>query len=351
MKKYYSLDKIQFYGNLWNIILGQKSNGKTYATIREGLEQFFKTGKAFVYLRRYKEELSDFNIYKVFAPHYEILRKYTEYNDFVYYRRRIYAVKKENGETVKKLETPIAFTYSLTSFQNDNGGDFGSVSQIVFDECITYDRYLNDEFIKLMTVISNIVRDRTDTKIYLLGNTVNVNCPLLREFGIIPTKLEKGKINLVHFPNSEIVISVEWCEENNVTADVAKELFSFSERANALTKTGDFVTKQYKSLDNKYMYDTLLTIKFDVLETEIKGEIVTRNGIRKITFSNWNNDTDIFDYMFTEKDIDGYNIFKSWNAGGRVTNLIVDILNSNNAYFNDNMTGDIMQAFFTNRIK
>ena len=49
--KYYSLNNILKKDAQYNIIFGQRSNGKTYAVKKYGLEKFIKTGEQMAYVR------------------------------------------------------------------------------------------------------------------------------------------------------------------------------------------------------------------------------------------------------------------------------------------------------------
>lgn len=40
--RYYSLDKINKKDCAYNLIIGERSNGKTYATLKQALENFFQ---------------------------------------------------------------------------------------------------------------------------------------------------------------------------------------------------------------------------------------------------------------------------------------------------------------------
>ena len=55
--KFYTLTKIKRKKAVYNMIFGERSNGKTYATLYEGLEKFLNTGgEQMVYLRRWRED-------------------------------------------------------------------------------------------------------------------------------------------------------------------------------------------------------------------------------------------------------------------------------------------------------
>ena len=50
--KYYDLTKILKTNADYMIIIGERSNGKTYATLKYGLEEYFKNGSTMGYIRR-----------------------------------------------------------------------------------------------------------------------------------------------------------------------------------------------------------------------------------------------------------------------------------------------------------
>ena len=53
---FYSLNPILEKGAQYNLIIGERSNGKTYASLKYGLEKFVETGQQMAYLRRWKED-------------------------------------------------------------------------------------------------------------------------------------------------------------------------------------------------------------------------------------------------------------------------------------------------------
>ena len=66
--EYYSLNRINKTNSLYNLIIGQRSNGKTYACLKQSLDEYVKTGKLTVYIRRYAESLTPKNIKDLFNP-------------------------------------------------------------------------------------------------------------------------------------------------------------------------------------------------------------------------------------------------------------------------------------------
>ena len=54
--KYYSLNSILKKNADYNIIFGERSNGKTYAALSYAIEQYLKTGKQTAYIRRWQAD-------------------------------------------------------------------------------------------------------------------------------------------------------------------------------------------------------------------------------------------------------------------------------------------------------
>ena len=48
--KYYSLNKINSKKATYNVIFGERSNGKTYACLQQALENYFNNGSQFAYI-------------------------------------------------------------------------------------------------------------------------------------------------------------------------------------------------------------------------------------------------------------------------------------------------------------
>lgn len=69
MEKYYSLKKINSKKALYNMIIGQRSNGKTYSVVKQAITDYFKNGHRMAYIRRFKEDLTPRNIGELLTPH------------------------------------------------------------------------------------------------------------------------------------------------------------------------------------------------------------------------------------------------------------------------------------------
>ena len=99
--EYYNLKKIDSKNALYNIIIGQRSNGKTYAVIEKAIKAYFKTGERTAYLRRFKEDLTPRNIGELLTPHLPLIEKLSKgrFNGIKYYNREFtFVMRNEKGE-------------------------------------------------------------------------------------------------------------------------------------------------------------------------------------------------------------------------------------------------------------
>ena len=97
--KYYSLNNILKKNAQYNIIFGQRSNGKTYAVKKYGLEKYIKNGEQMAYVRRQDVDLGKSKCDNLFADMTEngTIADLTNgaYTHVYYYSGRIY--REENA--------------------------------------------------------------------------------------------------------------------------------------------------------------------------------------------------------------------------------------------------------------
>lgn len=217
---YYSLDAILSKDCHYNIIIGERSNGKTYSVLKYGIERYAKYGEQIAILRRFREDFTGKRGAELFnaLTENEEVTKATDgrWNGIHYYASRWYFCKygeDENGERTREVDTrPFAFGFSISSMEHEKGSSYPSVKTIVYDEFITRGAYLTDEFILFTNTLSTIIRQRNDVKIFMLGNTVNKYCPYFTEMGLKHVReMEMGDIDVYRVGTSGLKIAVEYC--------------------------------------------------------------------------------------------------------------------------------------------
>lgn len=87
----YNMDNIDSIGARFNLIYGERSNGKSYQLKhKKAVEKYLKTGKRFILMRRWKEEITGEKIEQYFAD--VDVEKLTDgkYNCITMYRKVLY---------------------------------------------------------------------------------------------------------------------------------------------------------------------------------------------------------------------------------------------------------------------
>ena len=216
--KYYSLNKINKKNATYNVIFGERSNGKTYATLKQALENYFENGSQFAYIRRWSVDVQPKRMNNLFNAIIEdgYLEKLSggKFTAIFYRTGRFYlCTYNDKGKPIYNEEDIIGYAFSLSENEHNKANSYPRVTNIIFDEFLTNKIYLPDEFMLFMNTVSTIVRQRTNVKIYMLGNTVNKFCPYFKEMGLTNIlSMKQGSIDLYTYGDSKLKVAVEYAD-------------------------------------------------------------------------------------------------------------------------------------------
>ena len=216
--KYYSLNKINKKDATYNVIFGERSNGKTYATLKQVLENYFNDGSQFAYIRRWSVDVQPKRMNNLFNAIIEdgYLEKLSsgKFTAIFYRTGRFYlCTYNDKGKPIYNEEDVIGYAFSLSENEHNKANSYPRVTTIIFDEFLTNKIYLPDEFILFMNTVSTIVRQRTNVKIYMLGNTVNKFCPYFKEMGLTNIlSMKQGTIDLYTYGETKLKVAVEYAD-------------------------------------------------------------------------------------------------------------------------------------------
>ncbi len=349
-KKYYDIKPLLKLNAEYNIIMGERSNGKTYSVCKLIIENFLETGTYGVYIRRYADEIMPSNIKALFNP-FEIEKISKGRYNRIMYRGKMFEIGNYDFEKDKWInKEPLCFCAALNTWENAKGPDRGVVGIILFDEFLTRRFYLTNEFLSFQNVLSSFIRDRENVRIFLVGNTVSFYSPYFEEFGLENIKeMEPGTLNCFEFENGT-KIAVDYCESVSAEKESAK-FFNFNPaKANMIT-TGKWEIPDYPHYSGSidFVREVILKfyIKFD--NDTICGNIVVKKDKVFIFFhlqtKEYDSDNSI-EYSTQLSD----NPLKSVTLAQGITDahkLINNLLKQGRVFFSTNKVGEI----FTNYLK
>ena len=219
--KYYRLDNILKEKALYNIVIGERSNGKTYAVLEHGLKNYCDTGKKMAIVRRWQDDFRGKRGTAMFNNLVSngLIEKYTdgEWSDVYYWGSKWYLCRYDSKEGKRIMdEKPFCYGFAISAMEHDKSTSYPDITTILFDEFLTRDYYLPDEFVQFMNVLSTIIRNRNDVLIFMCGNTVNQYSPYFTEMGLTNIKsMKPGTIDLYEYGDSGLRVAVEFSDSPN----------------------------------------------------------------------------------------------------------------------------------------
>ena len=361
-KKYYSLKNIKAKNAQYAVIFGERSNGKTYAVCAEEiLENFVKSDgvEQGAIIRRFDDDFigvtsarSMFNSLVFNGNGQNIIKEKTKIYDGVEYYGGAYYMCVKDEKTGKLLRTSVvlAYAFALTSEQSYKSGSYPHITTILFDEFMTRSFYLRDEFITFQGILSTIIRDRDNVKIYMCANTVNkYGCPYFAEMGLTHVKqMKQGDIDVYEYGETGLRVAVEWADSPSKTGKASDVYFAFNNPRLKMITNGVWemaiyphCPAKYKPKDVALVYfihydDELLQCEIVVSETDHFTFVHRKTGEIK-------NDDDItFDLEPSSKPNRRTRISAPYdNIGKRIYSYYV----ADKVFYQDNEVGEIVRNY------
>lgn len=283
MKMYYDFDAIYNAGKKADcrnlLIAGGKGNGKTFGALRKGLKIYLglenpeSKGRVIRYARRLKETVRRDVLLNLFKPHEKWIESVTncEYNTVRMQGRRFYLAYVTDDNKVKRRDkNECCICNALSTWETDCGPDEGEAGIIIFDEAISRERELRNEFDSLMRYHSNCTRNRMDyyCPLVLIGNTVTRDCTIFENFGIDLWKIEdgsKGHIQYVKNRAGKINCIFEWCGTAGIQEKSREYYERFENEKTKMITDGVFSLGEYKTMSEaraELDADPIITVCF-----------------------------------------------------------------------------------------
>lgn len=285
--QFYSLKNIMMKNADYNIIFGERSNGKTFACLEHIVKEFVNSGykKQGAYIRRFREDIIGKRAEQIFKGLSESgkIEEITngDFTSVIYSSGKWYLANFDiQLRKYVAFETPLCFSFALSEMEHDKSASYPNVTTVVFDEFLTRKYYLTDEFILFLNVLSTIIRHRSNVQIFMLGNTVNKFCPYFKEMGLKHvTKMEQGTIDIYRFGKNALTIAVEYTAPSKVKKE-SNKYFCFDDSESVqMIVNGKWEMAIYPHLQTKFeKKDIIFTYFIEFGENILQCEIVSKGN-------------------------------------------------------------------------
>lgn len=307
---HYNLDAIDKENATINIIYGERSNGKSYQVKhKKAVEKYLKTGKRFILMRRWKEEITTEKIEQYFAD--VDVCKITEdkYNCISMYKKQLYLSNYDNetGKTIRGER--IGYVVALSTEQNYAGASYLDVEDIIFEEFMSRSVYIGGESDKLMNFWNTADRKRNVVKLWLVGNTISRVCPYINDWDLhkIVSTQKQGTIETIYLPTGtydeetkeeiKVKLAIEFCASSGNTS------YAIGKHKDMLNK-GSWQSDPQPHLPKSYKYYKMLyRIMFQYQSFKFIGEYLLDNEDKHTCWFIYPYDGEIEDKIIVFSDV------------------------------------------------
>lgn len=285
---YYNFDRLLSFNATYNFLCGGRGLGKTYGAKMLVTRKFIKTGEQFIYVRRYKEELSAAK--RTFFADYA--HRFPAW-DFQINGDEAQIAPVKTRDTKNRPWKTIGYFAALSTSQQRKSQAFPLVTTIIYDEFIIEKgvvRYIPQEAVVFNNFYSTVDRWLDKTRVLFLANAVSIDNPYFVEYGIEPDKgsewLHKAKgFVLCHFPDSEdfknSVYETRFGQfiKDSEYAEYAVEN-EFSDNHDGLISEKGYKASYHYSLETK---NGIFSVWFDLSEQEFY--VISRRPKDEVLFT------------------------------------------------------------------
>lgn len=352
--KYYKLNRINKTNAVYRMVIGERSNGKTYAVLEQVLREYQKNRSQFVYIRRWQADVKRSKMLTLFNNHQAngLFKKIFkgEFDGVYFYSGTFYlCTYDENGKAIYNDSDVLGYAFALSENEHVKSSSYPKVDTIVFDEFLTRGMEIPDEFVSFMNIISTVVRKRTNVKIYMLANTVNRYSVYFKEMGLNKIRdMKQGDLDVYKYGNSNLTVAVEYTE-SNASNSPNNFYFAFDNPKLAMITGGAWELDMYPHAPIKFgNRDILFSYFIEWAGRVFQCDIVYKD---KYYFTYIHNKTtpiknpkkDLI-YSLDNKPLPNYNesIFKPRT---KMETKIADFYRQGRIYYQDNEVGDAVNNY------
>lgn len=356
--KYYDIAHLvkDYPDAYYYMAFGERSNGKTYSALNYALERYFKHGEQFAYIRRFGEDVKRKNLQTLMSAHVEngVISALSgnTFSSVNYTGGKFIACDYDEGTgKLTSDKNPMGYAFDLNAMEHHKSTSYPRVTTIIFDEFLSRQGYLTNEFVLFMNTLSTIIRDRMNVKIFLIGNTVNKYCPYFTEMGLNHIKDQKpGSTDVYTYADSGLSVVVEYCDPTAKRGGKNSDVyFAFDNPQLKMITSGSWEIAIYPHLSKKYRPKDVMYNFFVLFDDSLlHGEIIVTDSdyyifIHPKTTPVKDESEDI---VYTNKPNEQWNYRVGiYNQCDQLSLMISRMISENRVFYSDNETGEILRNY------
>lgn len=352
---YYSVIDILQRDARYNMIFGERSNGKTYSVLELCVIANIIMGWQGALIRRMETDFVGKRGREMFQNinNNGLVKELTNGKyDYIKYRASAWYLAKYDEKLARDIlaAEPLMYAFALSTQEHDKSTGYPNVKIILFDEFITRTGYLTDEFTLFGNTISTIIRKRDDVMIFMCANTVNRYCIYFDEMGIVNAKsMKAGDIDTIEYGDSGLRTAVEYAEPN-VKGKPSDIYFAFNNPKLKMITQGSWELDIYPHCPLSTIKEKNIVFRYFI---EFDKELFQCNLVK--------NGTNLFTYIHrkttplkkTDKDIifsTNYDGRWNWSRNilkpkTKLEQLILKFFKADKVFYSSNDVGDTIKNY------
>ena len=282
VQEYWIKDELDKTKANYRIAFSQRGPGKSYQIKCEAIERWLQSGKQFGMLRRLDNELTIDKVSEYWSDMTDFFNEkakqvFPDFENFVIIPRAgkwtVYGIPEKSS--VKEPLGVIGYYFAINCSQRYKSVSYPDIDFVVVEEFMSEShQYLPNEFDKIMSIISTIKRRRTNFVIYMLGNTVDMNCPILHDMKINCREMSQGDIKLFTYyggknGNIKNTVAVEYIRPVEQSDD-SESFYIFNRQQENMIINGAWQTNDYPLFENEDFYSSKIKLSLVIEHINIK---------------------------------------------------------------------------------
>lgn len=257
---YYNTKLIRSKDAHYNLVIGERSNGKTTALLRDIIEDYYLTGSKGAVVRQMELDIKGHKGASLFSGVVagNMVAELTNGEwDGIRYWNRAYYLTRWDDVKAKEVRDTDAFChiFAISQAIHYKSNSYPNIGTIMFDEFMRADHvYLPDEVSQFLNLVSTLVRDKNDAKIFLVANTISWNSQYFKKLGLTSvSKMKPGELAVVEKKKKrsggvelEMRVAIEYCENTAEYGGKASDVyFLMDDATTSMIIDGEFAIPDY----------------------------------------------------------------------------------------------------------